>query len=119
MFGFFSEYEVQSQVTSLMSVLKAAAAIVSKSNSGECDRIVEGARNAVVTAFAQLEQIFNAEEGAGKAGVALEMDEILFDERCLRMPHLSFLSSLITKHASNGTHHVTLHCPEFMIICLP
>jgi hypothetical protein len=41
MFGFFSEYEVSSQVTSLMSVLKAAADTVSKSNSGEsCAAVV-------------------------------------------------------------------------------
>jgi hypothetical protein len=32
--GFFSEYEVQSQVTSLVSVLKTATAIVSNTNSG-------------------------------------------------------------------------------------
>jgi hypothetical protein len=81
MFGFFSEYEVRSQVTSLMSVLKAAAAIVSKSNAGECICIVGDLCNPLVPAFARLEQIFDVADCQGKAGASQEMEDIMFDER--------------------------------------
>jgi hypothetical protein len=40
MFGFFSEYEFQSQIQSLMSILRAATAVMSKSNAGEESPIV-------------------------------------------------------------------------------
>jgi hypothetical protein len=87
MFGFFSEYEVSSQVTSLMSVLKAAADTVSKSNSGEsCAAVVPSScsrswSDRAFAAFAQLERIFEVEDGEGQAAAPREIDEIMFDER--------------------------------------
>ena len=87
MFGFFSEYEVSSQVTSLMSVLKAAADTVSKSNSGEsCAAVVPSScsrswSDRAFAAFAQLERIFDVEDVEGQAAAPREIDEIMFDER--------------------------------------
>jgi hypothetical protein len=100
MFGFFSEYEVSSQVTSLMSVLKAAADIVSKSNSGKsCAAVVPSSCSLILfphrvlsscwrswsdrsfAAFAQLERIFVVEDGEEQAAAPREIDEIMFDER--------------------------------------